>query len=306
MTKRERMLQLLNENDKTIRLGSFWHHFTEDKWFGNQAVDAHLNFYREANLDFIKIMEEIRYTFDMKSAKDWYHFQPVARKAPERICQQDIIKKIADTIGDESMVYTTIFDPLRTVGITMGYDYIEAHIQEDPKAVGSAFLAMAESASEYAEDCIMAGADGIFFSSKGSEKDRFSKEVFDQIVYQPDAMIGKNIFEKSKYTLLHICGIDTELSYYQDFPCSIVNWDSHHGRYDLSNGALMFPNKVILGGIDNHSGPLIDGTDEEIIRAVEDIFNGFSAPNPLILGADCTLPIDISYRRVKTAIESLH
>ena len=156
MNKRERVMNCLSGRAHDRVPGSFWHHFPEDKWFSDAAVKAHLDFYRETNVDFLKIMEELRYTFDMKSASDWFHYRPEKRHSPERAAQLEIIKRISGALGGECMIFTTVFDPLRTVGITMGYEFIEAHIKENLKAVSAAFKAMAESIAEYAADCLAA------------------------------------------------------------------------------------------------------------------------------------------------------
>ena len=305
MTKRERVQKCLDREEHDRVPGSFWHHFPEGKWFSDAAVKAHLDFYRAANLDFMKIMEEIRCSFDITSPNDWTHYIPPRRDAPEKKAQLEIIKRISDEIGDECMVFTTVFDPLRTVGIVMGYELIEAHIRENRAAVSTAFMAMAESISEYAADCISAGADGIFFSSKGAEKGRFNAEDFEGAVLSPDSFICKAIYERSKYTLLHICGYDTELAFYRNFPAAAVNWDCHHGGYDLKSGAELFGDRVILGGMQNRDGVLVDGTDEEIEAAITRIAADRAFVNRFILGADCTLPEEVNYSRVRVAMERL-
>ena len=304
-SKRELVLNCL-EGKKHDRVpGSFWHHFPEDKWFSDAAVEAHLSFYRDAELDFIKIMEEIRYAFDIKSAKDWSRYIPPRRDAPERKAQLEIIKRVCGELSNECLVYTTIFNPLRTAGIIVGYDAIEAHISEDEKAISGAFSAMAESIAEYAADCISAGANGIFFSTKGAEKGRFEAGILERIVLSPDGYICRAISERSPYNILHICGFDTELSHYTEFPAAAVNWDCHSGEYDLITGAKAFPDRVILGGMQNHDGVLIDGTDEEISSAVKEIVSGFGSADRLIIGANCTLSEDVDYSRLRTAMRSL-
>lgn len=305
MNKRTRLLNCLTGKDYDRIPGSFWHHFPESEWFGPTAVKAHLRLYREAGLDFIKIMEEIHYTFDIKSAMDWKRYMPPKRNAPERVAQRELISRIADELAEECVVYTTIFDPLRTTGYPMGYDVIESHISENIKSVSGAFMAMAESTAEFAADCIAAGADGIFFSTKGAEKGRFSPEVFESVVENPDRFICDAAAERSALNILHICGLDTELKNYMDFPAAAVNWDCHSGCYDLNKGALVFPDKVILGGMENRSGVLVNGSETEIREAVSEITKDFKAENRFILGADCTLPEDVEYDRIRTAIDSL-
>ena len=306
MNKRDRMRSVLLHEEIDEILCSFWHHFPEDRWFSDSAVNAHLDYYKGCNLDFLKIMEEVRYDFSILDSKGFEGYIPPKRKTKERNAQIDIIKRISDEIDSECYIFTTIFDPLRTVGIIKGYEYVEAQIKENEKAVSSAFMVLAESIAEYATDCLNAGADGIYFSSKGAEIDRFSEDTFHNIVYNPDKLIAEGIFETSKNTILHICGYDTELTYYKDFPAAIVNFDCHNGRYDLNSGANIFSDRIILGGMDNRTGVLVNGAIEEIDAKVTEVLEHYTAPNPLILGADCTLPEDVSYDRIASAVKACH
>ena len=305
MNNRTNVLNCFKGEEYDRTPGSFWHHFPECKWFAAAAVKAHTDLYREAGLGFLKIMEEIHYSFDIGKASDWKRYIPPKRNAPERVAQRELISRIADKLAGETVIFTTIFDPLRTVGLPMGYDVIESQIAGDLKTVSGAFMAMAESISEYAADCIAAGADGIFFSSKGSEKRRFDREVFESVVGRPDLFICRAAAERSNFNILHICGPDTELEYYKDFPLSAINWDCHNGEYDLNKGAAVFPDKVILGGMNNRSGVLVEGTEDEIKQEVKDLIDGISFSNRFILGADCTLPEDIDYEKIRAALQAL-
>lgn len=306
MNKRNRLLSLLSDKNSSERVASFWHHFPKDRWFSDAAVEAHLKYYYESDIDFVKIMEEVRYEFDITIASDWNRYIPDRRKTKDREAQLDVIKRITDRIGSECMVFTTIFDPLRSVGITKGYDFIDQHIKENEKAVAKAMCAMAESIAEYALDCLEAGADGIYFSSKGAEIGRFNEGVFHSIVQAPDRYITDEISRVNDNTILHICGYDTELTYYKDFNASIINWDCHHGRYDLNLGSEVFPDKVILGGINNREGVLMDGTQNEIEIEVQRVLSEYTSKNRLILGADCTLDENIDYMRVKQMVQAYH
>ena len=58
-----------------------------------------------------------------------------------------------------------------------------------------------------------------------------------------------------------------------------------------------------MGGLKNRSGVLIDGSKEEIHQAVKDIAEE-AGRTSFILGADCTLPTEIPYERVRMAVEA--
>ena len=58
-----------------------------------------------------------------------------------------------------------------------------------------------------------------------------------------------------------------------------------------------------MGGLDR-LGVIVDGPEEAIQQAVYDTLN--ANPQISVLGADCTLPADIDWDHIKTAIDAAH
>jgi uroporphyrinogen decarboxylase len=69
----------------------------------------------------------------------------------------------------------------------------------------------------------------------------------------------------------------------------------------LQSGKKLF-NRPILGGLDNR-GVIVDGTPKEIEDAVHKIIRTVG-PRNLIIGADCTLPTEISHENIRLAVEA--
>ena len=83
----------------------------------------------------------------------------------------------------------------------------------------------------------------------------------------------------------------------------VVNWGVYETNYSLEEGRKLFPNTTIMGGLANRSGVLVDGTLEELEAAVHKIISDFGTRG-FILGADCTLPTEISYERIMAAVKA--
>lgn len=58
---------------------------------------------------------------------------------------------------------------------------------------------------------------------------------------------------------------------------------------------------TILGGFDDRSGVLIDGSYDEIENYTQNLLSNMKG-RKFILGADCTLPTEISYERIKQVV----
>lgn len=80
----------------------------------------------------------------------------------------------------------------------------------------------------------------------------------------------------------------------------VVNWGVYEVPFSIEEGKKLFPGTTIMGGLANRSGILVEGTEAEIQQAVKSII-GSIGKTGFILGADCTLPTEIEYWRVKAA-----
>ena len=56
MDKRMRVLNALNKEEVDHVPVGFWFHFAGEEAVGDACVKAHLRYYRETDLDFVKIM----------------------------------------------------------------------------------------------------------------------------------------------------------------------------------------------------------------------------------------------------------
>jgi uroporphyrinogen decarboxylase len=58
-----------------------------------------------------------------------------------------------------------------------------------------------------------------------------------------------------------------------------------------------------MGGLDRH-GIIVSGSREEITREVRRTLQEVSGP--FVVGADCTLPSDVKWENIRTAIDAAH
>jgi uroporphyrinogen decarboxylase len=161
---------------------------------------------------------------------------------------------------------------------------------------------IAESLAEFALACLDAGADGIYFSAQGGEADRFSEHEFLEYIKPHDLTVLNAIREVGQLNIIHICRDNNRLRLYCNYPGHIFNWAvTAPMNLSLQSGKKLF-NRPILGGLDNR-GVIVDGTPKEIEDAVHKIIRTVG-PRNLIIGADCTLPTEISHENIRLAVEA--
>ncbi len=282
---------------------SFWFHFTPDKARGEASVKAHLDYYRESGVDFLKVMNEHPYqaNVSIETPVDWTRVRPAPLGAPFYQKQLDEIKRIVDELQGECLVITTIFGPFAS-GNHAGNRMVAEHLKADPESVNQGLAAIADSLAEFAVACVDAGASGIYYSAQGGEEDRFTEEEFLRYIKPHDLTVLDAVKDHGEFHLLHICKDRIRLQAYADYPGHAVNWAATKNNLSLTEGRELFK-RTIVGGMDDR-GIMVNGSPEEIQAAAREVIADFGATG-FILGADCTLPTDIPVDNIRTAVKAM-
>jgi uroporphyrinogen decarboxylase len=252
---------------------------------------------------------EMRSSEKMLSAEDWNRIRPIDKKNKLIQNQVEIIKRILDETKGELVVLGTIHGVVASASHSSGYRYSQSsnimpkHLAEKPEIVGAAFRAIAESTATFAEACVEAGVDGIYYAALGGEKHKFTDEQFEKYIKPCEMMVLDAVHNVKGFNVLHMCKDNLNLIRYKDYPVNVVNWAIHENNLSLEEGKEIFKDKTILGGLDDRSGVLVNGTMEDIEKEVHCILDRMGTTK-FILGADCTLPTEIEYSRIKKVVEA--
>lgn len=311
MKKIERMKAVLSGKTPDATPAGFWFHYKSDYTI-DQMVDAHMELYKKTDMDIVKIMQDYQYPVigSITTPKDWYKIKVLDTSSKEFKKMEEIIKKIADRVGGEAMIFQTMFSPFKAAAIAFGDELLMTHSKENPEAVVAGVKIISDALAEWAEGYLNAGADGIYYSAQFAEVGRFTYDEWAKLIKPSDIQILEVADQKeSKYNILHICGepeydFQTHVDRYGEYPADIVNWSVKDNHYSLKRGHDFFK-KTILGGLDN-KGNIINGTDEDIRKEVKNIIGTFGQAG-LIIGADCTIQgKNISLDKIRTAVEAAH
>ena len=171
-------------------------------------VDAHLAYYRAADSDFVKAMNDNGYNQPaggpLASADQWDRVEPLPISSP---CFQNQLEPLAELcrkLKDEALVVTTVFGPFATARRLLvpfktgplsatspqAGPTLLAHMRERPDLVERGMRAIAESLARFAVECLNAGAAGIFFSAQGSSRDTLTDEEYRRFVQPNDRLIS--------------------------------------------------------------------------------------------------------------------
>lgn len=315
MDRKEMLAATLSGEDTKGICCGFWYHFNETQKFGEASIKAHIDFYNRVNPDILKIMNEHTFIIreEIKKPEDWKKVSHIPFNEWKNSALIEEFKAIKKELPNDLPLFATVHGVLvsayhatETPGNFMNPDnMVSRHLREDPEAVSKGLEVIAESLIELCRAFSDAGADGIYYAALGGEEYRFSANIFTDYVKYFDNMVIEGIKDTGKISILHICKDKIRLPLYSGIDADIINWDIHDCIYGIDKGRAYFPGKTLLGGFDDRTGILVEGTEEEIVKETEEIVRK-AGKKKLIIGADCTLPGNIESWRIRTVLKHAH
>jgi len=309
MNKRDLLLSLLDSaKPQTTIPAAFFLHFDPAHHQGQAAVDKHMEYFHYTGMDFVKIQYERTFPPlpQIRRPEDW-------RKMPWYQLdfyepQLQAVEGLANAAKDEALFLVTLYSPFMCATHTAGRELLTRHIQENCQAVKQGMQTITESLMVFVQRCIDLGVDGFYTSTEGGEAGHFPDvSFFDECVKPYDLALMTEINRRCAFNILHICDYDgsyDDLTRFLNYPGHIVSCPLYLGgkKLALDEISRLF-NRPVMGGLDRH-GVLVTGNHRMIRDAVLDVLR--SAPGKFILGADCTVPSDISWDNLRLAIDVAH
>jgi uroporphyrinogen decarboxylase len=303
------MLSLLEKGARQDFLpAAFFIHFDRPFHFGGPAVRKHLEYFRYTGMDFVKIQYEKVFPPlpAIRQPADWMTMPSYKLDFYGPVLEA--VEGLVKEAKREALVLVTLYSPFMCAGHSTSLQLLTAHLEEDPEKVRKGLEVITNSLMLFVRECIRLGVDGFYASTQGGEAGRFSNtQVFTRFVKPFDLVLMNEIDRACQFNILHVCdynGAYADLSPYLDYPGHVVNCNPvlTTGTLAWKDVARMF-GRPCMGGMDRH-GVIVTGTEEQIRGAVSETLAG--ATSPFILGADCTLPGDVSWDKIRAAVAAAH
>jgi hypothetical protein len=331
MTKKEFVLAAMSGKIQDRMPASFWFHFSGNEADGQGSINAHLEYLKKTDIDFLKIMSDgLSYQPDygirIEKASDWRKIKPQGKASKYVKGAVERVKRINEALKGEVATFYTVFSAVSIARHHVLVDYfspykkeivhngpddliLKEHLREDPESVLAGLDAIAEDTVTLIHEVVKEGnATGLFISIMSGEIDRFTFDEYHNWVTPSDMKIINGANEVSNYNIAHYCGytgVKNNLQLWKDYPLNIINWASVTEDLNPVQAREVFgKNKVLLGGFDCSSKSLlVTGTEHDIKAFTEKLMREY-ANAPFIIGADCTVPPDIDINHIKWVLET--
>lgn len=307
--RRQRMLDwLAGKTDPHYTPAAFFLHFGAEFKNGLPAARRHLEFFQQTGMDFVKIQFEQTYerqAFLQKPA-DWSRLalRKIDFYEPLLVTVRELVK----TAKNDALILMTLYSPYMCAGHCATSPLLRQHLAENPDAVKRGLEILTESQMIFVRACIDAGIDGFYMSTQGSEAGQLANPaLFTKYVKPFDVVAMKEATARCRFNILHVCDYVAPYSSFDavlDYPGHVVNCNPNLVGKQLSwqQISAMFK-RPCMGGLDRH-GVLVKGTPAQVETEVKRVVK--SAPRQFILGADCTVPGDLGWKRLRHAIDVAH
>jgi uroporphyrinogen decarboxylase len=292
MNKRERVAAALR-GDAVDRVPiSFWGHNYLKEWSAAGLADAMLEPFRSYDWDYMKVNPRASYhvedwggelerandpnkgpTFKRPAVTEPADFRRLRPLEPNQGVlgeQLEALRQIGAELKGEAPFVQTIFTPLSIAKYLVGNrpEPIRTAIADDPGALRRVLDVIVETFAIYAQACIEAGADGIFFATTGwASKDALPEDDYRRWGRDYDLAVLEAFANRGSFNILHNCGDGIYFDLLTDYPVHAISWAATlPGNPSLAE-ALQRTSKAVMGGVSEKT-TLVDGTPEEVAAEV--------------------------------------
>lgn len=310
MNKMERMQRILAGQPVDRPAVCFWRHY--GPLAPQETVDSHLRFYRETNMDLLKMMCDEFFTYPMDvhaTPAEMLAMKPLGKDHYYVRGQVERASQINDALKGEAMTLYNAFSPYATLKHTLGDEESMQLIREHEDAALHMMEIICEDTCYMIEGILKeSGTAGMMLPLQGAEEGRFTDEEYERLIAPTEHRVIECAQQHSNANLLHMCGWDcipNRLHRWDHYPTRMISWACYVENIHPAQARTRFPGKVLLGGFDNRPGTLLtDGSREEIQAHVRHIVQT-AGKDELIIGADCSIPPETNPERIRWVVEAL-
>lgn len=315
MTKKERVWAAIHGKEVDHVPTGFSLHFPVDKAAGEEGVKSHLEFFKDTDTDIIKMMNEnlVPDVGEIRTPEDWNKIPVYSLNDGFMRKQIEMVERIMDQADPDAFAIGTLHgicaSAIHPIEARYGYEKVRelfcTHIRENKTPVLEAFKRITDGMCQLAAKYKEMGLEGIYYAGLGGEERYFTDEEFAECIEPFDKQILKASKEAGGVNFVHMCKNGLNMNRYKTYNdlADVVNWGVYETDFSLEEGRKLFPGTTVMGGLANRSGVMVDGTIEELQEAAKEVIRAYGKTG-FILGADCTLPTEIPYARIKAIVDA--
>ncbi len=325
MTKTERVQAALAGRPVDRVPVSFWRHFPELDLDPLALAEALVRFQRRYDLDFIKVMPNGVYCVEdwgcriayqggsdgartctrhaVQRIEDWTRLTPLDSEAGALGREIRCLRAVVGGRGDDAPVLQTIFSPFTVARKVAGPDLVRETMRRDPARLHAALEVIATAVAGYAQACLGAGAQGVFFASQAATPEVLTLEEHRAFVEPYDLAVLSPLRARHAIILIHLHGDQPYLAHVaRTYPASALNWHDRRTRPSLAEAKAQL-SPALVGGLDER-GTMITATPVQVRAQAQDAIAQCGGRR-FLLGPGCVLDLRVPESNLAAAREAV-
>lgn len=323
MTKRERVYAAIDGKPVDRPPAALWRHFPQDDQQADTLAQAHVAFLKAYDWDFLKVTsasgfygddwglkssyrpnrEGVRHYTDrpIKRETDWPKLRRLDVTAGVYGRELKALRLIRKALPDE-IILSTLFSPLSIARTLAGETALLRYLRDSIDETHEGLDIITEATARFAEECLAAGADGLFFATQCASTAYMTIEEYEEFARPYDLRVLEAA-RHAEIILLHIHGERIMFEQLIDYPVHIINWHDRRTPPTLKEARAQFSG-TIAGGVDAVD-TIGKGTPEQVTAEVKEAI-AQTGGSKFLVTAGCVIPIDApeaNVRAVRQAVE---
>lgn len=316
MTKEERVRAAVQFEEVDRIPLSLWPHHTDVDQDYIKLSDAQFKLYREADLDFIKLMPYGLYAVEdygvkvekyekpdlwpkvteqfIKSPEDWNRIVPLdvtkGNYGKQLLYAQRMLALMKE-YQDEAPVIQTVFSPLTNLFKLIGEEKLFEQIAVCPEKIHAALEQITDTTVQFVRENIKLGVSGFFFASQLANYRFMDDAAYDEFGERYDLQVIGEYNQKTWFNVIHIHSFtpEPEKSMFDrlaSYPVNCINWHDRWAGPSLSE-ARKLTDKCLIGGINEEQ--FFNKVDYSLLYKHIEQAVGEGGERGFMLGPGCTI-----------------
>jgi len=244
VTKRERVYAAIDGKPVDRPPVALWRHFPTDDHKADALAQAHAAFQKAYDWDFLKITpassfygddwglkasyrpnrEGTRHYTDrpVKKETDWPKLKRLDVTTGSHGRELHAIRALRKMLPDDILL-ASVFSPLTIARTLAGETALLRYLRDSIDEMHEGLDVIAEATAKFSEECLVAGADGIFLATQCASTGYLTIEEYEEFGRPYDLRVLEAA-PHAEIVLLHIHGERIMFEQLTDYPVHIINW----------------------------------------------------------------------------------
>ncbi|MHA1653473.1 MAG: uroporphyrinogen decarboxylase family protein [Candidatus Thorarchaeota archaeon] len=199
----------------------------------------------------------------------------------------DCVRELVEKLGDKRFIWLVCTGPISNASRLMDTQLIMESLIEKPDFVHDAFRFCVDAWKTALEPFLDLGIDAVDFSDPIGSPDLVSPRMYRKFFQPYDTDVVKWIQKTGIHAVYHVCG--NVLKIIDSMEATGAHGLSIDAPVNLTAARNIVPKATLVGNIDP-AGVIMEGTEDDVLRACRNAMETGGRTAPMILAPGCDVP----------------